>query len=95
MLERNLGTSTPLPPDAVPDIDSDIRGAITIRAQLEKHHSSAACNEWHRKIDPLGSAMECFDPIGRTRSTYNRRVKEKFIQQVFFQAVNRSKILQN
>jgi hypothetical protein len=77
MLERNLGTSTPLPPDAVPDIDSDIRGAITIRAQLEKHRSSAACNECHRKIDPLGSAMECFDPIGQARSAYDIRCKSK------------------
>jgi hypothetical protein len=66
-----------------------------IRVQLKKHRFSVACNEWHRKIDPLGSAVECFDPIGQARSTYNGRVKEKFIQQVFFQAVNRSEILQN
>ena len=83
MLEWNLGPPTPSPPNDVPDIDSDIRGAITIRAQLEKHHSSAACNEWHRKIDPLGSAMECFDPIGRTRSTYNGRAKENSSNRYF------------
>ena len=68
MSEWNFGTPTPSPPDDVPAIDPVILAAITIRVQLEKYRSSAACNEWHRKIDPLGSAMECFDPIGRARS---------------------------
>ena len=77
VLERILGTPTPPPPDDVPAIDPDIRGAKTVKAQLEKHRSSAACNECHRKIDPLGFAMECFDPIGRTRSAYDMRGKRK------------------
>ena len=77
VLERILGTPTPPPPDDVPAIDPDIRGAKTIKAQLEKHRSSAACNECHRKIDPLGFAMECFDPIGRARSAYDMRGKSK------------------
>ena len=77
MLEHVLGTPTPPPPDDVPAIDPDIRGATTVKAQLEKHRSSAACNECHRKIDPLGFAMECFDPIGRTRTTYDVRGKRK------------------
>ena len=77
MLEHVLGTPTPPPPDDVPAIDPDIRGAKTVKAQLEKHRSSAACNECHRKIDPLGFAMECFDPIGRTRTTYDVRGKRK------------------
>ena len=77
ILERILGTPTPPPPDDVPAIDPDIRGAKTIKAQLEKHRSSAACNDCHRKIDPLGYAMECFDPIGRVRSTYDMRGKSK------------------
>ncbi len=77
MLEHVLGTPTPPPPDDVPVIDPDVRGATTVKAQLEKHRSSAACNECHRKIDPLGFAMECFDPIGRTRTTYGVRGKRK------------------
>ena len=77
VLERILGTPTPPPPDDVPAIDPDIRGAKTVKAQLEKHRSSAACNECHRKIDPLGFAMECFNPIGRTRSAYDMRGKRK------------------
>ena len=77
MLEHVLGTPTPPPPDDVPAIDPDIRGAKTIKNQLEKHRSSAACNECHRKIDPLGFAMECFDPIGRTRTAYDVRGNRK------------------
>ena len=77
MLEHILGTPTPPPPDDVPAIDPDVRGAKTVKAQLEKHRSSATCNECHRKIDPLGFAMECFDPIGRTRTTYDVRGKQK------------------
>ncbi len=77
MLEHILGTPTPPPPDDVPAIDPDIRGVTTVKAQLEKHRSSAVCNECHRKIDPLGFAMECFDPIGRTRTTYDVRGKRK------------------
>ena len=77
MLEHVLGTPTPPPPDDVPVIDPDVRGATTVKAQLEKHRSSAVCNECHRKIDPLGFAMECFDPIGRTRTTYDVRGKRK------------------
>jgi hypothetical protein len=77
MSEWNLGTPTPSPPDDVPAIDPDIRGAIMIRVQLKKHRSSAACNEWHHKIDPLGFAVECFDPIGQARSAYDMRCKSK------------------
>ena len=35
----------------------------------------ASCNECHRKIDPLGFALENFDPIGRWRESYGRKTK--------------------
>jgi hypothetical protein len=73
MLENVLGTPPPPPPDDVHAIDPDVRGAKSIRELLEKHRSSAACNECHRKIDPLGFALECFDPIGRSRTRYDRK----------------------
>lgn len=73
LLENVLGTPpTPPPPDVEP-LDPDIRGAKTIRDQLEKHRSNASCYDCHRSIDPLGFAMENFDPIGRWRDRYNRR----------------------
>ena len=45
-------------------------GATTIRERLAKHRTDPACNECHRKIDPLGFGLETFDSIGRWRATY-------------------------
>lgn len=73
LLENLLGTPPPPPPPDVEPLDPDIRGTVTIRDQLEKHRTNEACNECHRKIDPLGFALENFDPIGRWRSKYNDR----------------------
>ena len=68
--ENILGVTPPPPPDEVPPIDSDVRGAKTIRERLEKHRSQKTCAECHRKIDFLGFPLETFDPIGRWRSSY-------------------------
>lgn len=68
--ENILGIHPPPPPDEVPAIESDVRGATTIRERLEKHSSDKACSECHRKIDPLGFSLETFDPIGRWRTHY-------------------------
>jgi cytochrome c553 len=70
LLERVLGTPPSPPPPDVPPIEPDIRGATTIRQQLEKHRAVQACADCHAKIDPLGFALEAYDPIGRFRSTY-------------------------
>ena len=47
-----------------------MRGATTIREQLEKHRSNAACASCHAKIDPPGFALESFDVIGGQRGRY-------------------------
>jgi len=75
LLENILGTPTPPPPDDVPAIDPDTRGATTIRDQIIKHRDNAACFQCHRKIDPLGFALEGFDPIGRSREYYDNKRK--------------------
>ena len=70
LLEKLFGTPPSPPPPNVPPIEPDIRGATTIRQQLEKHRSVQACADCHSKIDPLGFALEAFDPIGHFRSAY-------------------------
>ncbi|MEM7143910.1 MAG: DUF1592 domain-containing protein [Verrucomicrobiota bacterium] len=70
VLENVLGTPPAPPPDDVPAIDPDVRGATTVRDILAKHRDIAACNDCHRKIDPPGFALENFDPIGGWRSHY-------------------------
>jgi mono/diheme cytochrome c family protein len=71
VLEKLLGYTPPPPPPDVPVIEPDIRGAVTIREQLEKHRASATCAACHRKIDPLGFALENFDAIGGWRDEYS------------------------
>ena len=68
--ENILGISPPPPPDEVPAIDGDVRGATTVREKLAKHAADKSCAECHRKIDPLGFGLETFDPVGRWRSSY-------------------------
>jgi len=37
---------------------------------LEAHRRDVTCVNCHARIDPLGFALEHFDPLGRWRSTY-------------------------
>ncbi len=74
IMERILGFEIP-PPPIVPSVDPDIRGAVTIRQQLDKHRSNASCATCHSKIDPAGFALESFDVMGGWRDHY-RRVDE-------------------
>jgi hypothetical protein len=75
--KRILGEDIPPPPESVPAIEPDIRGATTIREQLEKHRSDVACAACHSKIDPSGFALENFDAAGRWRESYLKLDKGK------------------
>jgi hypothetical protein len=75
LLENLLGTPPAPPPPDIEPIEPDTRGSTTIRDQMERHRSDPTCAECHRKIDPLGFALENFDAIGRYRSTYGPRKK--------------------
>jgi hypothetical protein len=70
ILENLLGSTPPKPPDEVPDLEPDTRGATSIRDQLLKHREIKTCAACHVSFDPFGFALENFDPIGRWRSTY-------------------------
>lgn len=68
--ERLLGVHVPPPPENVPAIEPDIRGAKSIREMLAKHRADASCASCHVKIDPPGFALENFNPAGQWRNTY-------------------------
>lgn len=70
VMERVVGKPLPPPPPGVPAVEPDIRGATTIRQQLEKHRSVAACAVCHAKSDPPGFALESFDVFGGLRDKY-------------------------
>ncbi len=70
MMERILGEKPPPPPPSVPAIEPDIRGATTIRQQLDRHRNLESCASCHVKIDPPGFALENFDVMGGWRERY-------------------------
>jgi hypothetical protein len=70
VLERMLGIQPPPPPPGVPGVEPDIRGATTLREQLDKHRSTQSCNSCHRIIDPPRFALENYDVMGGWRENY-------------------------
>jgi hypothetical protein len=70
VMARLLGKPPEPPPANVPAVEPDVRGAHTIREQLDKHRSSPICASCHAKIDPAGFALESFDVIGGFRTRY-------------------------
>ena len=75
VLEHFMGTPPPPPPEEVPALVPDQNGAQSVRQLLEKHRTDSACMTCHRRIDPLGFALEAYDPIGRSRTRYSKRQK--------------------
>ena len=70
VLETLLGSPPPPPPANVPPLEaSDRRNPTSLRERMEQHRSSPVCASCHRRMDPLGFAMEHFDAIGRWRET--------------------------
>jgi len=68
--ERILGKPVPPRPTGIPAIETDTRGAATIRELLAKHRSQPVCNSCHALIDPAGFALEAFDIAGGFRDQY-------------------------
>ncbi len=69
-LSNIMGSPPPPPPPNAPGIEPDIRGAQTVREQLDRHREVPACYGCHVKIDPAGLALEEYDPIGNWRDKY-------------------------
>lgn len=70
VMAKLLGKPPEPPPPNLPVIEPDVRGAHTIREQLDKHRSDPSCASCHAKIDPAGFALESFDVIGSFRARY-------------------------
>ena len=67
LLQAVLGTPVPPPPSDVPELKEHGPKPATVREMLEQHRASKSCSGCHDRIDPLGFALENFDPIGRWR----------------------------
>jgi hypothetical protein len=63
-----LGFSSPPPPPNVPELKETSKPS-SLREALMQHRTDSACAVCHERIDPLGFALESYDPIGRFRAT--------------------------
>lgn len=63
-----LGIASPPPPPNVPELKETSKPS-SLREALLQHRTDSACAVCHERIDPLGFALESFDPIGRFRAT--------------------------
>ena len=70
VMTRLLGQPPPKPPESVPAVEPDIRGAKTIRDLLALHTKDAACASCHKLFDSVGFALETFDICGGWRERY-------------------------
>jgi hypothetical protein len=62
-----LGQPSPPPPPNVPELQPGLKPA-SLREALLRHRQDQACAVCHDRIDPLGFALESFDPVGRLRT---------------------------
>jgi uncharacterized protein DUF1592/uncharacterized protein DUF1588/uncharacterized protein DUF1587/uncharacterized protein DUF1585/uncharacterized protein DUF1595 len=71
VMEVLLGSPPPPPPPNVPALEATSAQAggkiLTVRERMEEHRKNPACASCHRVIDPLGLALENFDPTGKWR----------------------------
>jgi mono/diheme cytochrome c family protein len=69
LLDNILGADPPPPPANVDtSLDQGPGTAdLSIRERLDRHRTDRLCNSCHGLIDPLGFALENFDPTGQWR----------------------------
>lgn len=67
VLDVIQGDPAPPPPANVEQIDesSDLSQAKSFRELLALHAEDASCAACHKRMDPLGFALDEFDPVGR------------------------------
>ncbi len=70
VMERIMGVVPSPPPADAGAIEPDVRGATTVREQLDKHRRNDTCNSCHAKMDGYGFALESFDVTGAWRERY-------------------------
>jgi hypothetical protein len=70
VLEEILGSPPPPPPPNVPEL-KEVQSqseTLSMRERMAQHRANPYCAGCHAMIDPVGFALENFDPIGRYRT---------------------------
>jgi hypothetical protein len=70
MLEALFNRPPAPPPNAVPTIEEQggDESGLSVRQKLEAHRKNPACASCHSRMDPLGFALENYDPVGVWRT---------------------------
>jgi cytochrome c553 len=70
LLANLLGAPPPPPPPDIPALkEAGVDGQPrSLRERMEAHRSNPACASCHRRMDPLGFALENFDALGKWRT---------------------------
>ena len=71
LLDNILGAPPPPPPPNVPPLEESAEAGqplASMRERMEVHRQNAVCAACHRRMDPLGFALENFDAIGQWRT---------------------------
>ncbi len=75
ILDNILGTPAPPPPPDIPALEDAKKNAKgrepTTRELMALHRSQAMCNSCHSRMDPLGLALDNFNPLGTWRNAEN------------------------
>jgi Protein of unknown function (DUF1592)/Protein of unknown function (DUF1588)/Protein of unknown function (DUF1587)/Protein of unknown function (DUF1585)/Protein of unknown function (DUF1595)/Planctomycete cytochrome C len=71
LLANLLGAPPPPPPPDIPALkEAGVDGQPrSLRERMEMHRRNAACAACHRRMDPLGFALENFDALGKWRTS--------------------------
>ena len=71
VLENLLAAPPPPPPPNVPALKTEGNTTgkpLTMRDAMVQHRANPVCASCHARMDPIGFAMENFDPVGRWRA---------------------------
>jgi len=70
VLDQILGTPPPPPPPDVPSFKANafLGKSMTLRQRFELHRADPTCASCHKRMDPIGFAMENFDAVGAWRT---------------------------
>jgi hypothetical protein len=75
ILDNILGTPAPPPPPDIPALEDARKNAKdrepTTRELMALHRSKAMCSSCHSRMDPLGLALDNFNPLGTWREAEN------------------------
>ena len=95
LLENVLGIPTGAPPPDIPSLEesetAEDGNRVSLRDALAVHRESALCSSCHNRMDPLGLALENFDPLGRERPNKEIDVSGELVTGEAFDDLNELK----